>query len=311
MGVSIVVPAAWGRGYFALQALAGACWWVAVFTVPLVRSATLGDLPAPAIAILDVPLFVGASALAACGFRAAGLIATGWTLLVTLALAAYATLTAEAGWGVLLMLAASGCSLLAASALLIGRMPTEWIVRGPFGFRLAARGRSAAAHLFATLGQIAVFWGFFLGVLPALIAFLERRWGLAVAFPPGMPAVGALIFLLASGLGLWAGVTMSTLGDGTPLPVAMPRLLVVAGPYRWVRNPMAVAGIAQGVAVGLMLESWLVIGYALLGSQVWNLAVRPFEEADLLQRFGDQFARYRDNVRCWLPRRTPWEPAPA
>ncbi|MDI2023423.1 hypothetical protein PJL18_03971 [Paenarthrobacter nicotinovorans] len=82
----------------------------------------------------------------------------------------------------------------------------------------------------------------------------------------------------------------------------MPNRLVIAGPYRWVRNPMAVAGIAQGVGVGLLLGSWLVVAYAMIGSLVWNYVVRPLEEADLENRFGAEFRRYRSSVSCWLPR---------
>jgi protein-S-isoprenylcysteine O-methyltransferase Ste14 len=52
----------------------------------------------------------------------------------------------------------------------------------------------------------------------------------------------------------------------------MPNRLVVAGPYRWVRNPMALASIAQGVAVGLILSSWLVVVYAVAGALLWPIA---------------------------------------
>ena len=57
---------------------------------------------------------------------------------------------------------------------------------------------------------------------------------------------------------------------------------------------MAVAGIVQGVAVGIILQSWLVVAYAVAGSLVWNYAVRPLEESDLRKRFGDEFQQYRD-----------------
>jgi protein-S-isoprenylcysteine O-methyltransferase Ste14 len=131
---------------------------------------------------------------------------------------------------------------------------------------------------------------------------LEQRWRLSVALPPVAWPVGAALLVLASALGLSSAFVMSTRGKGTPLPSAMPNHLVVAGPYRWVRNPMAVAGIAQGVGVGLMLSSWLVVAYAVIGSVLWNYAVRPSEEADLERRFGAEFQRYRATVRCWIPR---------
>ena len=118
-----------------------------------------------------------------------------------------------------------------------------------------------------------------------------------------------LFLVLASVLGVWSAVVMSTLGDGTPLPSAMPNRLVIAGPYRWIRNPMAVAGIVQGTAIGLILQSWLVIAYAVVGSLVWNYAVRPLEESDLKERFGEEFQQYRDTVRCWIPK-TPKTRAP-
>ena len=107
-----------------------------------------------------------------------------------------------------------------------------------------------------------------------------------------------VVLVLASGLGLWSAFAMSTRGGGTPLPAAMPNRLVIAGPYRFVRNPMALAGIVQGAAVGLIASSWLVVLYALLGSLVWNHVARPHEEADLERRFGPEFTAYRDAVRC-------------
>ena len=81
----------------------------------------------------------------------------------------------------------------------------------------------------------------------------------------------------------------------------MAHRLVIAGPYRRVRNPMAVAGVAQGVAVGLLGTSWLVIVYALAGGVLWHLLVRPLEEQDLASRFGADYQRYRSTVRCWVP----------
>ena len=294
----------WGRVYFAIQAVAGAAWWVAVFASPWVRTTTVGSLDPVIVAALDIPLFVIASAVAALGVRAAAWVATGWTLVVAGLLALYATVTTEAGWGVLIMVAAAGGSLVALALVVLGRVPTEWIIAGPFAFRPADARRSTARHVASTGGQIAVFWGLFLVVIPGSVALLERRWalGLGLDLPDAVGVIGVVLLALASALGIWSAVTMSTIGHGTPLPGAMPNRLVIAGPYRFVRNPMAVAGIIQGVAVGLILSSWLVVAYAALGSLLWNYAVRPLEERDLEERFGDDFRRYRDTVRCWVPR---------
>ena len=290
----------WARLYFAAQALAGAAWWIAVFTSDFVRETTLGSLHPFAVAVFDVPLFVVASAIAAFGVKPAAIVATGWTTLVAVALAVYATVTTEAGWGVLLMAAAVGGSLLALSLMLTGRVPTEWIIAGPFAFKPA---RVGSPHVAVTLAQVVVFWGLFLGFGPLVISLIEQRWALSVGFPAFAAPVGIVVLVLASALGIWSAITMSTLGDGTPLPSAMATKLVIAGPYRFVRNPMAVAGIVQGAAVGLIVGSWLVLVYAVLGSLLWNYAVRPLEEADLEARFPDDYGQYRDDVRCWIPRR--------
>jgi protein-S-isoprenylcysteine O-methyltransferase Ste14 len=94
---------------------------------------------------------------------------------------------------------------------------------------------------------------------------------------------------------------MALLGEGTPLPAATGRRLVVAGPYRFVRNPMAVAGAVQTVGAGVFLGSWLVVMSAFAGGAIWNTFIRPEEEADLTRRFGAPYDRYRERVRCWVP----------
>jgi protein-S-isoprenylcysteine O-methyltransferase Ste14 len=291
-----------GRVFFAVQAVAGAAWWIAVALVPVVRAATLGSLDPVSVAVVDIPLFVVASALAALGVRAAAWVSTGWTALVAVALAIYATVTTEAGWGVLAMVTAAGASMLALALVELGRIPTEWIMSGPFAARPARRdGR----HGVMTTVQLVLFWGTFLGVIPLLLMLLERRWGLVFPLPPVAGVIGVIVLVLASALGIATAVSISRLGKGTPLPSATATRLVVAGPYRFVRNPMAISGIVQGAAVGLVFGSWLVIVYALAGSLLWNYAVRPHEEHDLEERFGDEYRRYRGAVRCWVPRFIP------
>jgi protein-S-isoprenylcysteine O-methyltransferase Ste14 len=171
-----------------------------------------------------------------------------------------------------------------------------------------AAPRSPAFNLAKTLVQISVFWGVFLLVLPQQLQALERRLALPTFhFPGQLPLAGAL-FAALSVLGLWSGATMAWLGSGTPLPLDTARELVVRGPYAHVRNPMAVAGLGQGLMVGVGMGSPGVLLYVLAGTLLWQCLVRPREEADLLRRFGAAYARYQRAVRCWVPRLRPYRP---
>lgn len=298
-----VPPATAGRAYFGLQAAAAAVWWGLVFTVDPVRTATLGALNPVLVGAFDVPLFGVASLLAALGFRWALWVIWPWTLLVTVAMAGYATVTGLAGWGAVAMIAAAGGTTVAALLILQGRIPTQLAFVGPFRFR-PAETASSGCYVARTGAQVVFFWGFFLVVAPLALTALEARWGLALPLPGWIRIAGAVLLAAASALGVWSALAMSTRGEGTPFPSTTARKLVVSGPYRLVRNPMAVAGVAQGVAVGLLFGSWFVIVYAVAGSLLWNWGVRPHEEDDLEARFGDEYRRYVERVNCWLPRRT-------
>nr|WP_201469875.1 methyltransferase [Microbacterium hydrocarbonoxydans] len=294
-----VTPAT-ARVYFAVQALAGAVWWIGVFTADPVRIATLGELAVPAIAALDIPLFVIGSGLVAAGARWALWVTVPWTSVVAAGMVVYATATTLAGWGALMMVLAAGASIACAVVIVCGRAPVEWLVTGPLAFRQAAP--VGTGRLLARTGlQTLFFWGTFLLVIPLLVAFLEARWQLRLDLPFAVHAAGAVLLVAATALGVRSAVSMTVEGEGTPLPSQMARRLVVTGPYRFVRNPMAVAGIAQGVAVGLLLGSWMVVVYSLCGSVLWNSVVRPLEEQDLEERFGAEFADYRSQVSCWVP----------
>lgn len=171
--------------------------------------------------------------------------------------------------------------------------------------------RSKTEHtkyiLAKTLAQIVVVWSIILGLFPYLLTMLERKLGIEpVRFMDQIPVSGFL-FIAFSSIGIWAAVVMSCVGKGTPLPLDHATKMVVEGPYAYVRNPMALSGIGQGLAVALLLGSPLTAVYALIGSAIWQFVFRPFEEDDLAQRFGKDFDLYRQNVKCWIPRIKPYK----
>ncbi len=174
-------------------------------------------------------------------------------------------------------------------------------------FRRAKRA-SAPWNLAKTFAHIVLMWGVFLFALPWLIAALERAAGVP-ALPAPEPAWWPWLgFALASALGLWSGITMAVIGQGTPLPLDAPNRLVVRGPYRFVRNPMAMAGLAQAAFIALHLGSATTLLYTLAGGLLWNYVARPPEELHLEREFGQAYLDYRDAVRCWVPRLRSYPP---
>lgn len=160
-------------------------------------------------------------------------------------------------------------------------------------------------NVLKTLVQIVCIWIIALVVIPYVIldAF-------DVAFLPelGIPAwIGIFLFICCSLLGLTSSYFMVRDGGGTPLPLDQTNHLVISGPYHYVRNPMAIAGIGQGVAIAIVFQSLPILIYAVLGASVWHLVVRPIEEHNMIERFGDSYLDYRKSVSCWLPklRKTP------
>lgn len=169
-----------------------------------------------------------------------------------------------------------------------------------------ARDDSVLRNASCTLLQTAFMWGTFLVVLPLAVLALQGALGIA-RFEPGAWGGVAVVLFWAAGLtGIYCGSLFVRFGAGTPFPLDETTRLVIAGPYRWVRNPMAILGIFQGMMVGVGLGSWPVIVYALGGVAAWHMLARPLEERDLERRFGAQFTEYRDCVRNWIPSTRPY-----
>lgn len=166
-----------------------------------------------------------------------------------------------------------------------------------------AKSQSAFWNLTKTFLQTVCFWFAFLYLIPQILISFERFFGIHAYRFPGQTELAVLGFALASFGGLWSGATMATMGQGTPLPFDTAAKLVISGPYKFVRNPMALFGLAQGLFVGLYLGSYFIFPYVFLGAWLWNTFVRPVEEAELLSRFGEPYINYCHAVDCWRIRR--------
>ncbi|MEM1115100.1 MAG: isoprenylcysteine carboxylmethyltransferase family protein [Bacteroidota bacterium] len=170
------------------------------------------------------------------------------------------------------------------------------------------RTASTATLAVWTALQSAAIWTATLVVLPAALVATEAALGIERFALAGQVPLAVALFAVFSALNASAGASMVRWGRGTPLPTACAPRLVVRGPYAHVRNPMALFGLGQGLAVGLGLGSWLTLAAVVVGGVLWHTLVRPAEEADLERRLGDGYAAYQAAVPLWIPRLRPYRP---
>lgn len=162
-------------------------------------------------------------------------------------------------------------------------------------------------RLKAVIGSIV-----FLFVAPGIVAGLIP-WGIS-GWRLDLPLLGfepfrwlGVLFLLLGGVLLLETFSRFALqGLGTPAPIAPTKTLVVTGSYRFVRNPMYVAVVSLILGQGLLFGSVAVLVYGLIVWGTVHAFVLVYEEPTLSGNYGEQYERYRANVRRWIPRLTPW-----
>jgi protein-S-isoprenylcysteine O-methyltransferase Ste14 len=120
--------------------------------------------------------------------------------------------------------------------------------------------------------------------------------------------VGPLLIAAGTILMVWCWGSFAIRGRGTPAPFDPPRRLVISGPYRYVRNPMYIAGIVILLGLAALFDAEPLLAYAAGFWLVTHLFVVGYEERALARKFGAEYAAYRAAVGRWIPRRViPYE----
>jgi protein-S-isoprenylcysteine O-methyltransferase Ste14 len=150
---------------------------------------------------------------------------------------------------------------------------------------------------------------FFSALFIALFIWFVPRWMARAPLVPQWNAVSVALMAIGGAIMLRCIWDFAWTGRGTPAPFDPPRRLVIAGLYRYVRNPMYV-----GMAVFLVGEALLLPAITrsmlLLIAVMWGVLtafILGYEEPTLRRLFGDDYEHYTRHVRRWLPRLTPFD----
>ncbi|SAL51222.1 hypothetical protein AWB73_05354 [Caballeronia turbans] len=113
-----------------------------------------------------------------------------------------------------------------------------------------------------------------------------------------LAATGALLFVVGAAMLAGAGLFRRL---GTSVPPSQPTThIATTGPYRWTRNPMylGIALIYGGLAIGF--DGPIAFASLPLVLIVIQTQVVAREELYLEAKFGDDYRRYKAEVRRWL-----------
>jgi protein-S-isoprenylcysteine O-methyltransferase Ste14 len=166
---------------------------------------------------------------------------------------------------------------------------------------------TAVQRTIAVLGS-AVFFVVAPCTLAGLVPWWITGWQLKPPFLnlPLTRGIG-VIMILAGVVGLVDAFARFALqGLGTPAPIAPPRILVVTGLYRYVRNPIYVALVSIILGQAMLMGDWRLIVYGVLLWLFFHVWVVAIEEPTLEQTFGNEYEAFRAAVPRWIPRITPW-----
>ena len=107
-------------------------------------------------------------------------------------------------------------------------------------------------------------------------------------------ALGVVIYLFCSG-------SFVFVGKGTPIPFTPSKELIVTGLYKFVRNPLYIAGVLVLSGEAILFQSLGIFIYCLVMFGIFNVHVL-MEEQLLAERFGTKYEQYCQFVPRWIPR---------
>jgi protein-S-isoprenylcysteine O-methyltransferase Ste14 len=138
--------------------------------------------------------------------------------------------------------------------------------------------------------------------LSPFLYFINPAWMAwsKIGLPEWVRWIGVVIGVFCT-LGIYW--LFSSIGTGiTPTSATRKQhQLVTSGPYRWVRHPLYTVGSSMFIALGLMADNWFIITLGMLAFLAMAMRT-PREEANLIEKFGDEYREYMRRTGRFLPK---------
>jgi protein-S-isoprenylcysteine O-methyltransferase Ste14 len=135
--------------------------------------------------------------------------------------------------------------------------------------------------------------------IPLALGLLAQHLRPFPFLPQGLARVAGIGLVVLGFIG-FAGILAFRRAKTSPNPWEPTAALVVSGPYRWTRNPMYLGFTLLYLGIAAWVNTlWPVLGLPVI-LVVMQRGVIFREEAYLEARFGEEYRRYKAEVRRWL-----------
>ncbi len=106
---------------------------------------------------------------------------------------------------------------------------------------------------------------------------------------------------------IWIFYLFDKIGKGTPvpkqiLPQKATKKIVVEGPFKYTRNPMAIGFFLILLGMAFYYRSYSLLFLAAIMAAIGHLFIVHIEEKDLERRFGQAYLEYKKKVPRWMPK---------
>ncbi len=117
------------------------------------------------------------------------------------------------------------------------------------------------------------------------------------------PVLFMAVCMLAAGISIfiWTVHLFHVRGKGTLAPWEPTKKIVISGPYKYSRNPMILSVLIILLSESLLLNSLYILLWFILFFVLTSLYFILREEPVLMNRFGEDYRKYKNEVPRWLP----------
>ncbi len=144
--------------------------------------------------------------------------------------------------------------------------------------------------------------GFTFGIPIVLAVSTYKDWcGWVLPIPS---VIGLVLVIITGAASSLTVINLALKGFGAPFFIALSRKLASDWMYAWTRNPMALAGLAFFLSLGIWFQSALFVLWVLIVlAPAFVFFAKVYEERELEIRFGASYLEYKSKTPMFFPRK--------